>query len=95
MKIFYAVDFTDRHSKASKITVYTSDTDILFLLLYFYDLLCQNVKMVSSSQTYDINNLYHKLGEDTCSSLLALHAITGCDTVGRFAGKGKVLWHAH
>ena len=93
--IFYAVDFTDRHSKASEITVYTSDTDILFLLLYFYNLLCQNVKMVSSSQTYDINNLYHKLGEDTCSSLLALHAITGCDTVGRFAGKGKVAWHAH
>ena len=51
--------------------------------------------MVSSSQTYDVNNLYHKLGEDTCSSLLASHAITGCDTVGRFAGKEKVSWHAH
>ena len=51
--------------------------------------------MASPSKVYDINNLYHKLGEDTCSSILTLHAITGRDTVGRFAGKGKASWHTH
>ena len=48
-----------------------------------------------TSKVYDTDNLYHKLGEDTCSSILTLHAITGWNTVGRFAGKGKPSWYTH
>ena len=38
----------------------------------------------------DIASIGNLLGRDVCEALLVMHAITGCDTVSRFAGKGKL-----
>ena len=40
----------------------------------------------------DIKLLCEKLGNDTSKALLALHALTGCDTTGKFEGKSKQFW---
>ena len=40
----------------------------------------------------DIKLLCEKLGNDTSKALLTLHALTGCDTTGKFEGKSKQFW---
>lgn len=37
----------------------------------------------------NINTAARNLGVPLCKALPALHALTGCDTVGAFAGRGK------
>ena len=39
----------------------------------------------------DINKVVATIGEDVFQALVGLHSFTGCDTVGAFAGKGKLL----
>ena len=34
----------------------------------------------------------HYIGQVKADALLSLHAISGCDTTGRFLGKGKTSW---
>ena len=38
---------------------------------------------------YDINRLKEFLGQDICSQLLFIHAVTGCDSTSRIFGVGK------
>ena len=38
----------------------------------------------------DIASTGNVLGKDVCEALLGMHAITGCDTVSSFAGKGQL-----
>ena len=40
----------------------------------------------------DIKLLSEKLENDTSKALLTLHALTGCDTTGKFEGKSKQFW---
>ena len=37
-----------------------------------------------------ITSIVQALGQNLCSSLLGMHAYTGCDTVSAFAGRGKI-----
>ncbi|KAG0715131.1 hypothetical protein GWK47_012669 [Chionoecetes opilio] len=72
------------------------DTDLLVLLLhhastsdgnklYFYS------DKGSPATVYDIKVMKKLLGNDVCSSLLFLHAFTGCDTTSAVFGIGKKL----
>ena len=36
-----------------------------------------------------ITSIVQAIGQNLCSSLLGMHAYTGCDTVSAFAGRGK------
>ena len=40
----------------------------------------------------NISTITNSRGENVASSLLALHALTGCVTIGMFAGIGKGTW---
>ena len=40
----------------------------------------------------DVDIKLEKLGNDTSKALLTLHALTGCDTTGKFEGKSKQFW---
>ena len=40
----------------------------------------------------DVSSIYECLGENAVTALLALHALTGCDTTGKFAGVSKEFW---
>ena len=37
-----------------------------------------------------ITSIVQAIGQNLCSSLLGMHAYTGCDTVSAFAGRGKI-----
>ena len=75
-------------------SVIGEDTDLLVLLLhhastsndnklYFYS------DKGSPATVYDIKVMKKLLGYDVCSSLLFLHAFTGCDTTSAVFGIGK------
>ena len=42
------------------------------------------------TQYADINKIRRSHGQDICDSLIGLHAFTGCDSISRFASKGKL-----
>ena len=74
------------------IQVVADDTDIFTLLVYFcwkWQYSAQISMRKSDGRVVDITATAEKLG---CKyfQLLAVHAITGCDTVSYFFGKGKV-----
>ena len=77
-------------------SVIGEDTDLLVLLLhhastsndnklYFYS------DKGSPATVYDIKVMKKLLGYDVCSSLLFLHAFTGCDTTSAVFGIGKKI----
>ena len=41
-------------------------------------------------RTINIAKIADELGEEKCKAILAFHALTGCDTTSKFAGRGKV-----
>ena len=40
----------------------------------------------------DLAFIWKKLGTCVLIALLVLHALTGCDTTGKFSGRGKGPW---
>ena len=73
------------------IQVRTDDTDILLLLIYFYwnqqpDVQISMMKFDDS--VIDINACARRLGSK-CNQLLAMHALTGCDSTSYPFNKGK------
>ena len=46
----------------------------------------------AKEKVYDISSLSAELGGKRSAGLLGLHAFSGCDTSGKFKGKGKSSW---
>ena len=69
------------------------DADVTFLCLANYHNFSMPLFQKCCSETRvkygDIASIGNVLGRDVCEALLGVHAITGCDTVSSFAGKGK------
>ncbi|KAF5297723.1 hypothetical protein FQR65_LT19684 [Abscondita terminalis] len=84
-----------------RIVVKSDDTDVLILLLHYYNCdandILEKVYMekghssVSTSQKrfIPIHTLAHNLGNSICNSLPAFHALTGCDTTNSLFKIGK------
>ena len=79
-------------SQRKHIQIRADDTDI-FVLLVFFVWHCKSATQVSmkkySGKVIDINATASKLG-NKCYDLLAVHALSGCDTTSYPFGKGKV-----
>ena len=75
-------------------TLIGEDTDLLVLLLFHADVSrCTELYFLSDKVTsfvYNIKVLKQVLGEAVCNDLLFLHAFTGCDSVSRVFGIGKM-----
>jgi hypothetical protein len=73
------------------VNVICRDTDVLVLLVAHMPNLCQHVWMQAGTTKKKRYIPVHKLplGEKARASLLAFHALTGCDTTSQFAGIGK------
>ena len=74
------------------IQVLADDTDIFVLLVYFvwlYKPAAQVLMRKYNGKVIDINATVYKLGDKSCD-LLALHALSGCDSVSFPYGKGKI-----
>ena len=70
------------------------DADMPFLCLANYHKFSMTLFQKCRSETrmnyVDIASIGNVLGKDVCEALLGMHAITGCETVNNFAGKGKL-----
>ena len=85
-----AVESSHLHST----TLIGEDTDLFVLLLYhahaeYKNLYFRSDTKAKATKVYNINRLKVILGNDLCSQLLFIHAITGCDTTSRIFGVGK------
>ena len=77
---------------AKCIRVLCDDTDVFVLLVYWtwYSKIAAKIQMEKWDKTvWDINATVNTL-DDKCRFLLAVHALSGCDTVSFPCGKGKV-----
>ena len=83
------------HSGDKAVIVVAEDTDVFALCVAFsHDIsspLYQKQSTKTRTRLIDIKKVANAYGPDVCKAILGTHAITGCDSVSSFAGKGKVL----
>ena len=81
-------------SETHDVTVIGEDTDVLVLLIYYaksnplFKLMYRSDKG-KKNVVHDIHKYKDILGENTCQSILLIHAFTGCDTTSQFCSIGK------
>lgn len=77
---------------AQTVRILSDDTDVFVLLIYWSwkaEITCRVQMEKWDGSVLDINATVTKLGEK-CQRILAMHALSGCDTVSYPHGKGKV-----
>ena len=74
------------------ITVISSDTDVLCHLIRFHHQMFQKTHMKTTTHLIDICSIVNMLRPNKALALTSLHALSGCDTTGRFLKKGKLKW---
>ena len=82
------------HSHLETIVAVVRDTDVLLLLLARYDSMgCTRLYMKAGTSNapkyFPVHEIRMLLSIDLVDTLLAFHAITGCDGVSQFSGHGK------
>ena len=81
------------HNKNATIHILATYTGVLILALAYFPTLGANPCMLighgNSRELIVLKPIYDVLGCPIVSALLGFHCFTGCDTVGRFSGKGK------
>lgn len=82
--------------KASKLLIFAQDTDVLVLSVSWYCRLPSLSCFVPNNRDIvNIGDIHKALGQLKSEALLGFHAISGCDTTGILAGKGKAsFWKA-
>ena len=92
--IFRAIKANGR--VATQLAVYSPDTDVFILLIRRYPQLPKETSFVTGRGTQQrriqIKKIYNELGPARPASLPGLHAFTGADITGSFAGKGKLQY---
>ena len=75
------------------ILIKSSDTDVEVLACHLQESIHAEVVILSGTRSrarlVSVSSVCDTLGVDVCRVLPGLHALTGCDTVSAFAGKGK------
>ena len=83
-------------SGASIINIHSPDTDVFVLALRRYPELCTNTNFVTGVGTkrrvIPLGPIYEALGPNKASALPGLHAFSGADNTGGFAGRGKLAF---
>ena len=82
------------HAHMESMVVSVRDTDVLMLLLAHYDQMqCQSLFMKAGTSKQPkyipVHEIRKRVPDDQISTLLAFHAITGCDSVSQFSGHSK------
>ena len=82
------------HAQMETIVVSLRDTDVLLLRLAHYDRmgctrLCVKVGKSNAPKHLPVHEIRMLLYIDLVDTILAFHAITGCDNVSQFSGNGK------
>ena len=93
--VLHARDAAARGYK--QVNILCRDTDVLVLLLGHREQLCQEISMFAGTSRQRRYIPVHRipLSEEKRKSLLAFHAITGCDTTSQFYGNNNNHHHHH
>ena len=91
--MLHAIDVAGQNGNAA-IHILSTDTDILILAIAYFLTLGANPCMLivhgKSREFIVLKPIYDVLGCPLVIALIGFHSFTGCDTVGRFSGKGKI-----
>jgi len=85
----------DAHAGHSKITIRTVDTDVVVLAVALActldeeDEVWVSFDMGKAFRFLAVHEMIRTLGPEKAQALPMFHALTGCDTVSFFAGRGK------
>jgi hypothetical protein len=95
--ILHAADATA--CGATSIRICSPDTDVFILAVRHYPELCKDTTLVAGTgrrtRAIQLGPIYEILGPRKAAALPALHALSGSDNTGSFAGKGKhAFWKA-
>ena len=95
--ILHAADATA--CGATSIDICSPDTDVFILAIHRYPDLCKNTNFVTgigkNHRTIQLSQVYDALGHSKAAALPGLHALSGSDNTGSFAGKAKQsFWKA-
>ena len=78
-----------------KIRILSNDTDVVIISLAFFHII-PNLEELwitfgtgKAKRFIPIHTIAGRLGAEKCEALLGFHAITGCDSVSPFYGRGK------
>jgi len=82
------------NSQFNTVVVSSRDTDVLLLLVsHFQRMQCEHLWMMSGTSRkrwyIPIDAVFNKLPSGSATSLLAFHALTGCDTISYIANHTK------
>jgi len=83
------VSATERNRVNAQMTFFSSDANVLYLIIANYDRLQKNTSISIVSSVQQIEPLWAALGPDRAKALPGLHAFSGADNIGRFARIGK------
>ena len=72
-----------------KIMIRTVDTDVAVIAAAMFHVLGLSELWIAFGTGSPIHSLYNSIGKQQSKSLLMFHALTGCDQVSFFAGRGK------
>ena len=76
-----------------RVAIVSSDTDVEVLACHHQSAIPAELTLISGtrnrSRLVSVPRLCEKLGPGVCRVLPSLHALTGCDAVSSFAGRGK------
>ena len=88
-----AIDVASQNKNAA-MHILSTDPDVLILALAYFPTLGANPCMLighgTSRELIVLKPIYDVLGCPLVRALIGFHNFTGCDTVGRFSGKGKI-----
>ena len=93
-QVLHAVDAA--FCGATDITIHSLDTDVFVLTIRRYPQLCSDVRFVTGTgqrhRVINLKQVVQALGSTKVSALPGLHALSGADSRGSLAGKGKATW---
>ena len=89
------------HSSCETVVVSVRDTDVFLMLVYHFDKMqCKNLWMMAGTskvrRIIPIHEVYRSMSSEVLASLLAFHAISGCDTTSYIRGHTKqTMWNTY
>ena len=90
--MLHDTDFVKQDS-IKAIHILSIDTDVLVLALsYFSKVGTRSLygNWTCTRKVVQLRPIYDKLGPSVADALIIFHCFTGCDSTGRFSGKGKI-----
>ena len=91
--ILYGIEAA-RLNPFQELVVCSPDTDVLLLLIHYYEQLCTHTIFQTGrgNQVRNINvgKAHEALGKERSDALLGFHCFTGCDQTAKFYGKSKL-----